>query len=94
MKAHLERIDQAVTAALEKADVTESRVDKVFLTGGSSFVPAVRHRFEKRFGAAKIETGEQLLSIAYGLALIGQNKDISRWTAQPGDAATIDANDD
>ncbi len=90
----LERIDQAVTAALEKASVTEAKVDKVFLTGGSSFVPAVRHRFEKRFGAAKIETGEQLLSIAYGLALIGQSTDISRWTAQPGDAATIDANDD
>jgi hypothetical chaperone protein len=90
----LERIDLAVTAALEKAGVDASKVDKVFLTGGSSFVPAVRHRFEKRFGAGKIETGEQLLSIAYGLALIGESQDISRWTAQPGDAATIDANAD
>jgi hypothetical chaperone protein len=90
----LERIDLAVTAALEKAGIDASKVDKVFLTGGSSFVPAVRHRFEKRFGAAKIETGEQLLSIAYGLALIGESQDIARWTAQPGDAATIDASDD
>jgi hypothetical chaperone protein len=90
----LERIEQAVTAALDKAGVDESRVDKVFLTGGSSFVPAVRKRFETRFGAAKVETGEQLLSIAYGLALIGESRDITRWTAQPGDAATIDADDD
>lgn len=90
----LERIDMAVSAALTKAGLDETRVDKVFLTGGSSFVPAVRHRFEARFGAGKIETGEQLLSIAYGLALISASEDISRWTAQPGDSATIDAKDD
>ncbi len=78
----LERIDLAVSAALNRAGRSEKQVDKVFLTGGSSFVPAVRKQFEKRFGKAKIETGEQLLSIAYGLALIGQEEDIGRWTAR------------
>lgn len=90
----LERIDQAVSAALAKAKVDEARVDKVFLTGGTSFVPAVRRRFEHRFGGDKIETGEQLLSIAYGLALIAESPDIARWTAQPGASETIDADDD
>lgn len=85
----LERIDAAAAAALTRAGLVEAEVDKVFLTGGSSFVPALRRRFEARFGADKVETGEQLLSIAYGLALIGASDDIERWTARPGDALTI-----
>ena len=48
----------------------------------ASFVPALRRRFERRFGAERIETGDQLLSIAYGLALIGGEDDISRWTVR------------
>jgi hypothetical chaperone protein len=84
----LERIDQAVESALASANVSEAGIAKVFLTGGSSFVPAVRRRFTDRFGADKIETGDQLLSIAYGLALIGQSDDITRWTAKPGDGAS------
>jgi hypothetical chaperone protein len=83
--ADLARIDTAVSAALSRAGVTEGEVDKVFLTGGSSFVPAVRQAFAKRFGKGKIETGEQLLSIAYGLALIGAQPDIERWCAHPSD---------
>jgi hypothetical chaperone protein len=41
----------------------------VFLTGGSSFVPAVRRIFEKRFGAEKIRSGNEFTSVARGLAL-------------------------
>ena len=83
----LERIDATVDIALQKSDRTEAKIDKVFLTGGTSFVPAVRTMFEQRFGASKIETGEQLLSIAYGLALIGAEGDISRWSVSPPGAA-------
>jgi hypothetical chaperone protein len=78
----LKQIDQAVAAALSLAGLAPSDIDKVFLTGGTSFVPAVRARFEQRFGAERIETGDQLLSIAYGLALIGEEEDISRWTVR------------
>ena len=75
----LERIDQAVDAALAQAGPAIRDIDKVFLTGGTSFVPSVRARF-KRFGEERIETGDQLLSIASGLALIGNDDDIQRWT--------------
>ena len=78
------RIDQAVEAALEQAGLAAGEVDKVFLTGGTSFVPAVRARFATRFGEERLETGDQLLSIAYGLALIGEEKDIERWTVREG----------
>ena len=41
----------------------------VFLTGGSSFVPAVRRIFETRFGGARIRTGNEFTSVARGLAV-------------------------
>jgi len=75
----LEAIGACVDRALGEAGLTEAAIDRVFLTGGSSFVPAVRALFETRFGAAKIETGDQLVSIAYGLSLIGRERDIGRW---------------
>lgn len=75
----LEDIGACVDRALSEAGLKEADIDRVFLTGGSSFVPAVRAQFESRFGTAKIETGDQLVSIAYGLALIAQERDVSRW---------------
>jgi len=77
----LAEIGACVDRALIEAGLTESGIDRVFLTGGSSLVPAVRAQFEARFGAAKIETGDQLVSIANGLALIARERDISRWEA-------------
>ena len=44
-------------------------IDRVFLTGGSSFVPAVRQIFVDRFGDDKVTGGEELTSVATGLAL-------------------------
>ena len=44
-------------------------VDMVFLTGGSSFVPAVRRIFDLRFGSQRIRTGNEFTSVAMGLAL-------------------------
>jgi hypothetical chaperone protein len=44
-------------------------VDSVFLTGGSSFVPAVRRLFEATFGTARLRGGDELTTVARGLAL-------------------------
>jgi hypothetical chaperone protein len=41
----------------------------VFLTGGTSFVPAVRGIFEARFTASRVRTGNEFTSVARGLAL-------------------------
>jgi hypothetical chaperone protein len=54
---------------LEQTGVRPADVDSVFMTGGSSFVPAVRHLFEARFGAGRIRGGNELTSVAKGLAL-------------------------
>ena len=77
----LARIEDALDEVLVSANMQAAAVDKVFLTGGTSFVPAVRRLFERRFDAARIESGGELLSIAHGLALIGESGDIARWAA-------------
>ena len=82
----LKLIETAVDAALANANLSADGVDRVFLTGGSSLVPAVRAIFHRRFDASKIETGAELESIASGLALMGRERDLSRWTSRAGDA--------
>lgn len=77
----LQKIEDAVDEALGEARMDASEIDRVFLTGGSSFVPAVRAIFDQRFDPAKIETGDQLESIAYGLALIAQSDNPAIWAA-------------
>jgi hypothetical chaperone protein len=67
IKDDVEKIDAAVAAVLEKAG--RPRVDRVFLTGGTALVPAVRRAFATRFGAERLEGGEELVSVAQGLAL-------------------------
>jgi hypothetical chaperone protein len=54
---------------LEHTGVVPNDVGSVFMTGGSSFVPAVRRLFESRFGASRIRSGGELTSVAKGLAL-------------------------
>lgn len=76
----LAAIDTAVDEAMTGAALTPDAVDRVFLTGGSSFVPAVRRLFEHRFGVAKISTGAELESIASGLSLIAAEPDLDAWS--------------
>ncbi len=90
----LEEISGCVDRALAQASLGEADIDKVFLTGGTSFVPAVRRQFEERFGPAKIETGDQLVSIAYGLALIAREEDPTPWLAHAEAPEEADASDD
>jgi len=87
-RSHFERwitpeltaIAGAVDEAMARAHLKSEGVDRVFLTGGSSFVPAVRRLFAERFGEAKLESGGELVSIASGLALIAAEDDVEAWT--------------
>lgn len=75
------RIAETVDEALANAGVAPNGIDKVFLTGGTSFVPAIRNLFIDRFGEERLASGDQFESIAYGLALIGQTEDPGRWVS-------------
>ncbi|MEN3950046.1 Hsp70 family protein [Iodidimonas sp. SYSU 1G8] len=67
------KLDALADQTLAEAGLAAKDIDIVFLTGGTSFVPAVRALFEHRFGGAVIQSSDQLVSIAKGLALIGQD---------------------
>jgi hypothetical chaperone protein len=58
-----------VDGLLRRTRVPSAAVDRVFLTGGSSLVPAVRRIFAQRFGEEKLRSGGELTSVASGLAL-------------------------
>jgi hypothetical chaperone protein len=65
----LRRVEAAVDSLLEKCGVGRGEIDRVFLTGGTSFVPAVRRIFQVRFGEERIRSGNEFTSVAHGLAL-------------------------
>ena len=77
----LARIGQTIDAALAKSGVDASAIDRVFLTGGSSLIPAIRAMFTARFGEERIASGGELTSIAHGLALIGGEANVAEWAA-------------
>jgi hypothetical chaperone protein len=81
IEAELAAIETCVDQVLAAAHVDARDIDRVFLTGGSSFVPAVRRIFDSRFGRDRISTGNEFTSVASGLALAGQ--------AQTGICSTI-----
>jgi hypothetical chaperone protein len=67
----LARLAATVDQVLNEASTPPEAIDRVFLTGGTAFVPAVRRLFERRFGLEKLAGGGEFVSVAEGLALIG-----------------------
>ncbi|MGH9596938.1 MAG: Hsp70 family protein [Edaphobacter sp.] len=65
----LQAIERCVDGLLAASNVDAREVNRVFLTGGTSFVPAVRRIFETRFTASRVQTGNEFTSVARGLAL-------------------------
>jgi hypothetical chaperone protein len=67
-------IEGALDDALAQAGVEAGRVEAVFMTGGTSYVPAVRALFDRRFGAGRIHIGDAFRSVASGLALLALDR--------------------
>jgi hypothetical chaperone protein len=70
----LTKIEAAIDQVLEQTKTTGDQIDRVFLTGGTSFVPAIRRIFTSRFGEKKMSAGGEFVSVAEGLALIGRDR--------------------
>ena len=64
----LAEIEGCVDGLLASTGISAAQVDRVFMTGGSSLVPAVRNIFTRRFGEDKISAGGEFISVAGGLA--------------------------
>ncbi|CAM5771853.1 Hsp70 family protein [Bosea minatitlanensis] len=67
-------IEIALDRALADAGVDAGRIEAVFMTGGTSHVPAVRALFDRRFGAGKVHIGDAFRSVASGLALVARDR--------------------
>lgn len=69
IEPEIQALEASIDALLDDSGVNAPDVDAIFLTGGSSLVPAVRGIFERRFGADRIRTGNEFTSVVRGLAL-------------------------
>ncbi len=70
----IRKIEETMEQAVLASGLTSDTIDRVFLVGGTSFVPAIHDLFVNRFGPEKLLTGERFSSVAEGLALVGLNK--------------------
>ena len=70
----LHAIEKSVDSLLTSSGVDPNQVDRVFLTGGTSFVPAVRRIFTHRFGEHRVRSGNEFTSVARGLALSASSR--------------------
>jgi hypothetical chaperone protein len=76
IEPELDALGACVDGLMRDTGVAPEAVDRVFMTGGSAFVPAVRRLYAERFGEAKLTGGGELISVASGLAL--RARDLAR----------------
>jgi hypothetical chaperone protein len=64
------QISDCVDRLMNRCNIGPKDVDAVFMTGGSSFVPAIKAIFERKFGnETPIRAGQEFTSVAEGLAI-------------------------
>jgi hypothetical chaperone protein len=64
-----EKLTRCIDECVHLAGIAHDRIDTVFLTGGSTFVPRIRQACISSFPAARIVEGDKLLSVGTGLAI-------------------------
>jgi hypothetical chaperone protein len=67
IKARTDRLYKAASDCIAAAGVRAAAIDTIFLTGGSSRVPAVRAAIGRAAPSARLAGGSDLLSVALGL---------------------------
>jgi hypothetical chaperone protein len=60
-------LEACTSQLLERAQLRTDQIESVFLTGGSSQIPAVRILFASRFGEDRLRTANAFTSVAEGL---------------------------
>lgn len=68
----IQEIDQALHETVKQANISFEKIDKVFLTGGSTLVPEVKALYEKYFTKEKIVHTDVFTSVGYGLTLFSK----------------------
>jgi hypothetical chaperone protein len=65
----VKKLKQCIAKVVETARMTPKEVDAVFITGGSSQVPALRRIFADQFGEAKLKDANAFTSVGLGLGI-------------------------
>ncbi|MDI1284227.1 MAG: Hsp70 family protein [Reyranella sp.] len=65
--ARMDRLHEAASDCIAAAGLKPPAIETIFLTGGSSRVPAVRAAIERAAPSARLASGSDLLSVALGL---------------------------
>lgn len=77
---NLEKIDHYSQDFLAQQQVSIRDIDTIFLTGGTSMIRPLRNAFVRRFGADRIKSGDNFISVAVGLAYSYKVLSVSRST--------------
>ena len=67
IEARTARLYETASDCIAAAGLSAAAVDTIFLTGGSSRVPAVRSAIARAAPSARIAAGSDFLSVALGL---------------------------
>jgi hypothetical chaperone protein len=67
IEARIDRLYKAASDCIAAAGLSPAAIDTIFLTGGSSRVPAVRAAVGRAAPSARLAGGSDLLSVALGL---------------------------
>ena len=67
IEARIDRLYKAASDCIAAAGLSPAAIDTIFLTGGSSRVPAVRAAIGRAAPSARLAGGSDLLSVALGL---------------------------
>ncbi len=66
---HTQKIKTTLDETMAMANIGYEQIDKVFLTGGSTLVPAVKNIYKEFFSEEKIVHTDVFSSVGYGLAI-------------------------
>jgi hypothetical chaperone protein len=69
---NVKKVEMFLDKFLKESGTTVEMIDSVFITGGSSLLEPIQHIFLERFGAQKMQSGDNFNSVALGLALSHQ----------------------
>ncbi len=62
-------VEESATKSLHLAGLVTDDIDTVFITGGSSDIPAIQKIFVDKFGKEKLASADAFTSVGYGLGL-------------------------
>jgi hypothetical chaperone protein len=65
----IKQLKLCIARVVETAGMIPNQIDAVFITGGSSQVPAIRRIFADQFGEAKLKEANAFTSVGLGLGL-------------------------